>query len=242
MRALIFKNWYYIDVANHSDDEKEQAIASRNIQVLNPLGKAYCSDVAWQLIADAIQVYGGYGYSEEYPVAKQARDVKIYSIWEGTNFIQSMDLVGRKWRLDNGKLFSSWLAEEVGKYIEQNKGVSGLEYEFKLLQKAFTSYKEIYMIMIDYFRNNVRLVPTYSTRVLHCTAMLYCGCLIADQARVALEKIEELGKNHFDYPFYFGKVQSAKYYIRNIVPTICTLADIIKDGDTSVIDIPEEAF
>jgi alkylation response protein AidB-like acyl-CoA dehydrogenase len=241
MRALIFKNCYYMDLAYYSDDEQERVMAQRRIQVINPLAKAYCSDMAWSLIADAIQVYGGYGYIEEYPVARQARDCKIYTIWEGTNFIQSMDLVGRKWRLDNGKLFQEWL-HEVEEFINKNQGAPGLEGEFSILKRAMESYKEIYATIIKYFLEKIRLVPLYSTRVLHCTSMLYCGCLIADQALVALKKIDELGKDHYDYPFYQGKVQSAKYYIRNVVPAVFMLAEIIKDGDASALEILEEAF
>ncbi|HUW65541.1 MAG TPA: acyl-CoA dehydrogenase [Spirochaetia bacterium] len=241
MRALVFKNWYYIDVVQNSDDEQERETASRNIQVLNPLAKAYCSDMAWQLIADAIQVYGGYGFSEEYPVARQARDCKIYSIWEGTNYIQSMDLVGRKWRMENGKLFRGWLAE-LGGFIEGNQGATGLEREFTLLKTAFDSYQEIYATIGKYFLGQLRLVPVYSTRVLHCTAVLYCGAMMAEQAMVALGKISQLGEGHADYPFYAGKIQSARYYVRNVVPVVNNLAEIIKDADSSVLDIPEEAF
>lgn len=197
--------------------------------------------MAWNLIADAIQVYGGYGYCEEYPVERLARDSKINSIWEGTNYVQAMDLVGRKWSLEGGSLFGNWL-KEVGEYIEQNEGTAGLETEFSLLKKAYDAYREIYAAVMGYWQSNVRLVPAFATRVLHATAMTYCGCLLADQAKVALRKIKELGEGHYDYPFYQGKVLSARYYIRNVVPSVATLADVIKIGDTSVLDIPEESF
>jgi alkylation response protein AidB-like acyl-CoA dehydrogenase len=89
----------------HSPDEAERQMARDRIEVMTPLVKAYSTDMAWPLIGDAIQVYGGYGFIEEYPVAHFARDSKIYSLWEGTNFIQSQDLVGRKWTLNKGRLF-----------------------------------------------------------------------------------------------------------------------------------------
>jgi 3-(methylthio)propanoyl-CoA dehydrogenase len=241
MRALIYKNWYYIDVAANAEDEAEREDASRNIQILNPLGKAYCSDMAWSLIAEAIQVYGGYGYIQEYPVERLARDSKINSIWEGTNYIQSLDLVGRKWSLQGGALFGGWLAE-VGEYIDENAGVPGLEKEFSLLKKAYDAYRELYTTVMGYWGSDPRLVATFATRVLHATSMLYCGCLIADQAKVALRKIAELGEGHYDYPFYQGKVQSARYYVGNVVPFVITLAEVVKSGERSVLDIMEESF
>ncbi len=76
-------------MSRDSDDPAEREFADDMFQMNNPLCKAYATDMAWILIADAIQVYGGYGYIEEYPVAQLARDSKIFSIWEGTNYIQS---------------------------------------------------------------------------------------------------------------------------------------------------------
>ena len=93
MRALIFKTYYYFDILDNTTDPEEKQLISGRIDIHTPLVKAYCSDKAWELCAEAMQVFGGNGYSEEYPIAELARDVKIYSIWEGTNFIQSMDLV-----------------------------------------------------------------------------------------------------------------------------------------------------
>lgn len=241
MRALIFETWYSVDLASFSDKPEEQKLASRNVQVLNPLAKAYCSDKAWDLTFEAIQTYGGYGFIEEYPVARQARECRIYSIWEGTNYIQSMDLLGRKFTLEGGQLFKSWLDDE-GKFIEENKNTAGLEREFDLLQKAYAAYLDIYMGVIGYFQSNIRMVPTFSTRILHATSMLHCGNLLASQAILSLKKLADIGKDHHEYPFYEGKVQSAKYYIRNIVPYISTIRDIFKAGDTSVLDIPEESF
>ncbi|MFH0810257.1 MAG: acyl-CoA dehydrogenase, partial [Pseudomonadota bacterium] len=226
---------------NHSDDAAERQMASRHIQVLNPLGKAYCSDMAWILIAEAIQVYGGYGFCEEYPVEKLARDSKINSIWEGTNYVQSMDLVGRKWSLEGGDMFRNWLAE-VGRFIEEHASAAGLEAEFALLKKAYDASQEIYITVTGYAKSNRRLVATFATRVLHAMSMTYCGCLLAEQALLALRRMGELGAGHYDYPFYQGKVLSALYYIRNVVPSVWALADVIKSGDTSVLDIPEECF
>ncbi len=241
MRALIYTNVYYQELANFSLDEQERKMAKRRMEVLNPLAKAYCSDMAWPLISDAIQVYGGYGFMEDYPMAKLARDSKIYTLWEGTNYIQSKDLVGRKWSMDKGKVFKEWLAE-VSAYIQDNQGTPGLEEEFAELSEANTSYDEIYAIMNEYFVKNLKIVPFYSTRVLHATAMLYCGKLIIEQAIVAQRKISELGEDHHDYVFYQGKILSAKYYIKNVVPMINSIRDIIKKADTSAVEMPEEAF
>jgi alkylation response protein AidB-like acyl-CoA dehydrogenase len=240
-RAMIAKNSYMIDLSKYSPDPDERKMARRRIEVNNPLVKAYPSDMVWITTGEAIQVHGGYGFTEEYPVAQCARDSKILSIWEGTNFIQSMDLVGRKWTLDGGKIFAEWLAE-LKNSVEANKDLEGFARETEIMTGAITTYSQIQAFIAGVFAQNIKLVPLYSTRILRATAMLWGGALLLEQAAIALAKAKELGEGHYEYPFYFGKVQTAKFYIRNIVPEIFNIAEVIKDGDASAVEIPEEAL
>ncbi len=92
-RALLAKCYFYDDVAENDPNQIRKKWAKEKLDMLTPLCKAYPSDEAWGLVAESLQSYGGYGYCEDYPAANSARDCKIWSIWEGTNFIQSMDLI-----------------------------------------------------------------------------------------------------------------------------------------------------
>ncbi|OLN26953.1 acyl-CoA dehydrogenase [Desulfosporosinus metallidurans] len=238
MRAIIYKGFYYLDLIKFGDDPADISAAARSIEVITPLVKAYCSDQAWLMITEAIQVFGGYGFTEEYPVARQARDVKIYSIWEGTNFIQSLDLVGRKWSLNNGTVFKEWLME-IDKFIQANRNHDTFAREFELLEKALLAYREVYDTVLSYYKENIRLVPLYSTRILRITAELFGGYLLMQQALVAQEKLTQ---GNDDQDFYNGKIQTAKFYVNNIVPDVMATVQVIKEADTSAIDIPETAF
>ncbi len=242
MRALIFKTYYYFDILENTTDPEEKRLISGRIDIHTPLVKAYCSDKAWELCAEAMQVFGGNGYSEEYPIAELARDVKIYSIWEGTNFIQSLDLVGRKWMMGKGKVFAQWLAD-MEAFADEHAAHPVLTSEMAILKRAVGAYKEIQATIANYVMNQkMPMMPLYATRILHATSELVCGQMILEQAIVAQAKIDELGKDHYDYAFYNGKVNSARYYLHNIVPNIFTTLEVIKDGDTSVLDIEEEAL
>ncbi|HOB12504.1 MAG TPA: acyl-CoA dehydrogenase [Syntrophomonadaceae bacterium] len=242
MRALIFKTYYYFDILENTTDPEEKKLISGKIDIHTPIVKAYCSDKAWELCAEAMQVFGGNGYSEEYPIAELARDVKIYSIWEGTNFIQSMDLVGRKWMMGKGKVFAQWLAD-IEAFTNENAGHPVLASEMAILKRAVEAYREIQGTIANYVMNQkMSMMPLYATRILHATGELVCGQMILEQALVAQAKIDELGKDHYDYAFYNGKVNAARYYLHNIVPNIFRTLEVIKDGDTSVIDIDENAF
>lgn len=242
MRALIFKTYWYFDVEHHTKDADEKKWAKARIEVATPIVKAYCSDRAWELCAEAMQVLGGNGYSEEYPVAELARDVKIYSIWEGTNYIQSMDLVGRKWMMGKGSLFADWLAE-IAKFAADNANVAGFEREMEILSKAVTTYQEIQGAMGGFVANGqINMLPVYATRILRITGDLTITQNLLEQAIIAQKKIDELGKDHYDYAFYNGKVMAAKYFAKNILPNIFNVLEVIKEADTSVIEIEEEAL
>lgn len=242
MRALIFKTYYYFDIVEYSQDPEEKRKAKARLEVNTPIVKAYCSDKAWELCAEAMQVFGGNGYSEEYPIAELCRDVKIYSIWEGTNYIQSMDLIGRKWMMGKGTVFADWLAE-IESFAADNAEVQGFEKEMAMIKRAVDAYRQIQMAIGGFVGNGqINMMPLYATRILHATGELVCGQLLLEQALVAQKKIEELGAEHYDYAFYNGKVNAAKYFVRNIVPNIFRTLEVIKEADTSVLDVVEEAF
>lgn len=241
-RAMILNNFYLLDLAYNSSDPEVAKKCAAITEINIPLIKAYCSDMAVECISQAMQCYGGYGFSEEYPIAELYRDCRIYPIWEGTNFIQSMDLVGRKFTMAKGKVFTAWL-QEIAAFIQQNQNVAGFEKEFAVMLEAIKNYQEILTTLQAYLGGGkVQMMPLYSTRILHATAKLLGGKLILDQALLAKKKIDELGPDHYDYAFYSGKIASARFYVRNIVPEIETTLKVFKDGDTSAVEIMEEAF
>ncbi len=242
-RALLSKCYFYDDVAENDPDPERKKWAKSKLDMLTPLCKAYPSDEAWGLIAESLQSYGGYGYCEDYPAANSARDCKIWSIWEGTNFIQSMDLIGRKWMQGKGKPFASIL-QEVEEFISKYKGkLDGMEKEIENLEKALAAYREIQMSIGQYVGSGkVGLMAVYARRILTATAQLYCGYLLMDQAVIARQRMAELGEDHYDYHFYLGKVFSARYYLNNAVPNVWHILELIKMGDNSVLEAPLEIF
>ncbi|EHQ90923.1 acyl-CoA dehydrogenase [Desulfosporosinus youngiae] len=241
MRAMMYRVYLAFDQRHRDPDPAVRQAANDLIEITTPLCKAYPSDEGWWLIGEAIQSYGGYGYCEEYPISQIARDMKIYSIWEGTNYIQSMDLVGRKMSMKGGTVFAAWVQEMVDFY-ETNKDYEGLNKEFANLGKALDAYKEMLKALNGYAKTNMSMVPLYSHRVLTATSQLYCGRQILDQAVLADKKAKEVGPEHFDYKFYTGKVAAARYYLRNVVPNVWATAEIVIDGDTSALDVPVEVF
>ncbi|CQB51962.1 Acyl-CoA dehydrogenase/oxidase C-terminal [Syntrophomonas zehnderi OL-4] len=242
-RALLAKCYYYEDAREFAPTPEKRKWAQDKLDMLTPLCKAYPSDEAWGLIAESLQSYGGYGYCEDYPAANSARDCKIWSIWEGTNYIQALDLIGRKWMQKKGTLFAGILGE-IDEFLAENKGkLPGLEQEMAHLEKALGAYRQTQMAIGKYVQSGkVGLMATYARRILTATAQLYCGYLLLDQAKIALARMEELGSDHYDYNFYLGKIFSTRYYLNNAVPNVWHTLELVQIGDTSCMEAPVEIF
>jgi hypothetical protein len=237
-RALIYKSYLYRDLAVDAATPEERAYYDDMFAINNPLCKAYTSDMARLATGDAIQCHGGYGFTEEYAPAELYRDVVIYGIWEGTNFIQAQDYTGRKFTMNDGAPFKKWV-EEIDAFVASRK-TDALKAEFDMMAEAMTAFKEIVALNAAWTKGDKQMKQLYATRTLHAAARVYCGMLLLDQALLAAAKLKEQGGADAD--FYTGKMATARFYVMNHVPDIFGYLKSMKYGDRSAIDIPEASF
>jgi alkylation response protein AidB-like acyl-CoA dehydrogenase len=242
MRAMIGKLFYLMDVSERDPDEAERLKALQQVELLTPLVKAYCSDFGYALIRDAIQILGGVGYCREFPIEQYSRDAKINSIWEGTTYIQSLDLVGRKLGMEGGKVFQDWI-QGVMSFTSENKDDEDFGPDFKLLFKAAQATGDFAMRYMQYFQGGKPgLIALSATRFLECFSEVMMGQLILEQGLLARKRIKEVDADSSDCIFYRGKVETAKYFCRNILTNVFARHMSLQQEDTSAIDMPEEAF
>ena len=244
IRAMIYKGFYCLDIAANSSDKAKAKECADIASILTPLVKCYGSETAVLMTAEAIQCLGGVGYTKDYPVEQYMRDSKVLTIWEGTSFIHGKDLVGRKMTMDNGEPFKKWMGS-IKDFIHSNNNAAGLLEEMATLEKAYLSAEEVWQTIASWQANKSEegaLVNLYAVRTLFVFAQLYVGMCLMDQAIVASKTIAGLDEDHFDLNFYKGKVASARYYVRNSLPNVFTLAQIIKNADTTVLEVPEEVL
>ena len=242
MRAMIAKILFLIDVSEHDQDDATSEKAGQQVELFTPLVKAHCSDFGYQLTRDAIQILGGVGYCSEFPVEQYARDLKIISIWEGTSYIQSLDLVGRKIGMKGGKVFQDWI-QSVMAFTGEHKDDQDFGPDFKILFKAAQATGDFAMRYLQYFQGGKpSLIALTSTRFLECFSEVLMGQLILEQGLLAREKIKKVDAGSSDGIYYRGKVETAKYFCRNILPNVFARHTSLQQEDTSALDIPEEAF
>ncbi len=235
IRALVVKLAMHHDFAQvfaGKDDEKA-AYHRGQVDLLTPLVKSYGSDESFRLCAQAIQVYGGAGFLKDWPAEQYTRDAKIFSIYEGTNHIQAMDLTGRKLGQNGGANFQAFMSD-VSSFVEKNRSHPALGKEVDALGLASESVMQLAMGMLGWSQTDkVALVPLKANRFLTMRSVLAGGYLLLDAG------IKAHGKAG---AFYEGKVASAKWYARNTVPTVEGLGRMAHLEDASPVEISDAAF
>ncbi len=244
MRALVVKLAAHRDTAiiwQGKDDEKSNYHQGQ-VDLLTPLVKAYASEESFRLCAQAIQVYGGAGYLKDWPVEQYTRDAKIFSIYEGTTHIQSMDLVGRKLGQNGGGNFQAFMSD-ISNFVEANRSHKTLGTAVQGLSGASEAVMQIAMGMLGWSQSEkVALVPLAANRFLTMMSQTAVAWLLLDAAVKAEAALEKLPASHADRAFYEGKRYAAQWYARNVLPNVETGAKILMNEDESAMQIPEAAF
>lgn len=242
MRALVGKVSYLVDVSENDPEDKVRQEAHGQVELFTPVVKAYCSDFGYALTRDAIQVLGGVGYCSEFPVEQYARDSKINSIWEGTNYIQALDLIGRKLPMGGGMIFQNWL-QGVLAFTGEHKEDPDFAEDCKLLFRAAQVVGDFAMRYRQYIQGkNARLIPLTATRFLECFAEVLMGQLMLEQGLIARERLSSVKEETAEGAFYRGKVETVHYFCRNLLVHVFARHATLQSEDTSALDIPESAF
>lgn len=242
MRALVMYTaglQDQIDVlgGHHTADTKE---LDRQNDLLLPLIKGYCSEKVYELLAQSLQIFGGSGYTQDWPIEQYIRDQKIDTLYEGTTHIQALDLVFRKIARDNGATIMALLGQ-VQQFAEGNDGGEALKSEREALGKSLAHLQGIFGIMLPRMSESFYHVGLHANRVLFSVAEVVIGWLLMKHAVIALKKLPE-APNNTEKSFYEGKVASARFFAREVLPNVALHKKVIEGGDLALMDLPEEAF
>jgi alkylation response protein AidB-like acyl-CoA dehydrogenase len=234
-RALALYVASLLDQEISSEDEDVRKDAADEVALLTPIVKAFLTDNAWIATSHCMQVFGGHGYIREWGMEQFVRDARINMIYEGTNTIQSLDLLGRKVLGDNGAKLKKFGAK-VTAFIE-DEGVNEAMQEFvnpladlgdkvtklttEMGMKAFQNPDEVGAAAVDYLRVCGHLVFAY---------------FWARMAKVALEK-----KDSGD-PFYTAKLHTARFYFAKLLPETAGLIRSARAGSKPLMDMDEALF
>jgi alkylation response protein AidB-like acyl-CoA dehydrogenase len=244
IRALIIKLAHHNDrakVARGKDDEKAKYHEGQ-VDLLVPLVKAYSTDQSFRICETAMQTFGGVGYTKDFPVEQYCRDSKIFSIYEGTNHIQAMDLVGRKLGQAGGQNLQAYLGD-VGAFVQKHSADATIGAAVKTLGSAQEALSGCAMKLLMWFQTgNVGLVPLHANRFLEMMSETTVGWMLLEGASIAIEKKKTVPAGHPDVAFYEGKISAALYYARNVLPGVELKAKLMGEEDKSPLEIQDASF
>jgi len=226
MRSLAFRLAIDYDEAENGTDEKRKEELHGRVDLLVPILKSVCTDRGFDVAVTAVQIYGGYGYTQEYPVEQVVRDAKIQSIYEGTNGIQALDLLGRKMRIGGGKLFMGWM-QFAGTLIKRAKEL-GFESQAESINKAMQNVGATAMHIAGIGQSGkIDSAMLHAMPFLNAFGYVVLAIEALDQACVAKVKIDD-GE---DAPLLAGKLRNLDYFVTQVVPQTVALSKSIQSGD-----------
>jgi alkylation response protein AidB-like acyl-CoA dehydrogenase len=257
LRALLYYAGYCEDMVRSSEDAEEREKYQDFIDILIPICKAYGSDMGFRVCETAIQVHGGYGYCQEYPVEQHLRDCKIASIYEGTNGIQALDLVGRKLFIKRGQLFKR-LVTETEEFLDWARK----NFELRELVTTFEEARQQLIEVTKYFGLKGMTADyvqplLYATPYLELFGDVAVGFMLLWQALIAHRRLQEIYldagakdekaqgqvlETNRSAAFYRGKVASAEFFITSVLSLAQGKGRAIMSGQRAAVDIPEESF
>jgi alkylation response protein AidB-like acyl-CoA dehydrogenase len=221
-----------LDTAKYSEDPVARKRGEDLVALLTPVAKAFLTDLGLEAAVHGQQVFGGHGYIREWGQEQLVRDVRITQIYEGTNGIQALDLMGRKVVGSGGALYSLF-AEEIRQFVASADSQLG---EFaKPLGAALEQLDDLTAWVLDRARTDPNEIGAASVEYLHAFGYTAYAYMWALMARAALARQGE-------DDFYAAKLGTARFYFARLLPRIHSLAASVKAGSASLYLLDQEQF
>ena len=241
MRSLLYYAVHCADLAEVAETDEDRARYQGFVDFLTPVVKGYITDRAFEICSQAVQVYGGYGYIKDYPVEQLLRDCRITMIYEGTNGIQAMDLLGRKLPMNEGKTVMG-LLEEMQHTIMRAKENESLSELVRRFENAVEILSDVGMHMFKLMGGKkIYNAFAFAHPFMDVVGDLLVGWMLLWRAVIVTEKINK-GVAKKDKEFYDGQLKSAEYFIRAILPITKGRMEAILDNCAAAVEIPEDSF
>ncbi|MBY4210417.1 acyl-CoA dehydrogenase [Rhodococcus fascians] len=243
----------YLYTAAHQDpitakqvSDADEDIAYRVNDLLLPIVKGVGSEIAYQVLAESLQTFGGSGFLQDYPVEQYIRDAKIDSLYEGTTAIQAQDFFFRKIARDRGVALAH-VAGQIKSFIDSEAGNGRLKAERALLATALEDVQAIVTSMTQHLMGaqdqptELYKVGLASVRFLMGFGDLLIGWLLLRQSEIAIAALDN-GAEGKDKAFYEGKIAVASFFAKNILPQLTATRAILTNIDNDIMELDEAAF
>lgn len=241
MRSFIYFGSLCLDRITCAKTEEEKVYHKNLLDLLTPVIKSYCTDKGFTVCSEALQVFGGYGYTKDFPVEQLLRDVRIAPIYEGTNGIQAMDLIGRKLGMNKGLVFMDFI-NEISEITNQAKEDPSLSPLGDKLDAVLEQFKALALHMGKNLASE-----NFKTSFLHAVPFqdvmgdICMAWMLLWRSVTATRKLSD-GAKKKDIEFYQGQISTAQYYINTMLPATRGKMESIIANDDSAIKMSDAGF
>jgi alkylation response protein AidB-like acyl-CoA dehydrogenase len=236
-RAFLFWTCLHGDLAHAHPDEAQRQKSADYMGLMTPVLKAYLTERGFEICSDAVQVHGGAGFTEHMTVSQRMRDCRITLIYEGTNGVQALDLVGRKLAANGGRAVTTFFAE-VDAFVEAHKAEAGVKDFVDALAGVKAQLQDATLWLMQNGLANPDNAAAASMDYLRLFGLAGLAYMWALMARAAQAKIDAGDAD----PFYVGKLTVGRYFIARVLPEAGAHLAKLKTGAAVVMALPADAF
>ena len=236
IRALTLWVGTQFDIIKYSDDKNIKINAENIIALMTPIIKSFATEVGFESANTSLQIYGGHGYIKDHGIEQLLRDVRIAPIYEGTNGIQALDLVGRKMNYNNGEIINTFFVL-IDNFL--NECASNNNDDFQIIIDSFAkSYNEL-VFVTSYLKslNDNNEINGSAVEFLHMFSYISVG-----YAWIKILKISMLNNKDKKSLFLDTKISTGKYYFAKILPKTSFLKENILSGASNYNDYKDSYF
>ena len=238
-RALAYWTGLEIDKMLKHPDEAVRAEAADWIELTTPIIKAFFTDHGFEAANLAVQVYGGHGYISEHGIEQFVRDARITQLYEGTNGIQALDLIGRKLPAHMGRFLRRFF-HPVQQFIEANAADPEMAEFVTPLMKSFAKLQQTTLWLAEAGMKDQNDAAAAASEYLRAFGFVAVGYMWARMARIARDKLKA-GANGED-DFYTAKLATARFYMKRVLPETAGLFATMTGGAGPLMELEEAAF
>ena len=211
IRGLMLKAGHAFDIIESDQNEELTKSSDNLIALLTPILKSFATDKSMEITNQALQIYGGHGYITDHGMEQLVRDARITPIYEGTNGIQALDLIGRKFNIHNGLIINQYL-DEINKFLEDNKDDKKLHKFIKLFNPSYNDLKESIKFIKEIPLNSTQEINSHAVDLLNLFALVAVGFIWLEFIHVSFTKTEDQ-----DDDFYLAKIQLGEFYLTKVI-------------------------
>jgi alkylation response protein AidB-like acyl-CoA dehydrogenase len=238
-RALVLWGALQVDISRRAQTEEEREAASDLLGLLTPVIKGYMTDQGFKVAVDAQQIHGGHGYIREWGMEQFVRDARIAQIYEGTNGIQALDLVGRKLGANGGRAIQAFLKLLAEEIAEAKSGEGEAAEVAAALEKGVGDLQTATMWLMQNGMANANHAGAAAYPYMTLTGIVCLGLM---WLRMAKASGAALASGAGDKAFHEAKLVTARFFAQRMMPETGALRRQIEAGSDTLMALPAEAF